>query len=173
MAKNLISGDTTTIVENGNDIAVDLNTNYKNIVDSVGSVGGLDTTHKDTLVDAINEVNERDIYYTTEKVIGKWIDDKPIYRKVITANSYSAQIATGITNIDTMVKMEVLFSQTSEGDWRNIPWFYANNSSYGGATWAGGFFYKMSTNQLYFQMGNALADVQKIVAILEYTKTTD
>lgn len=56
MAKNLIGGNTTTIVENGNDIAVDLNEDYKDTVDSVGSVGSLETTDKTSIVNAINEL---------------------------------------------------------------------------------------------------------------------
>ena len=56
MAKNLIAGTTTTIVENGNDISVDLNTDYKDTVDSVGYAPNLETTVKTDLVSAINEV---------------------------------------------------------------------------------------------------------------------
>ena len=56
MAKNLIAGDTTTIIESGNDISVDLNTEYKDTVDSVGSVGSLETTDKTSIVNAINEL---------------------------------------------------------------------------------------------------------------------
>lgn len=56
MAKNLIAGDTTTIIENGNDIAVDLNEDYKDTVDSVGNANNLETTDKTSLVNAINEL---------------------------------------------------------------------------------------------------------------------
>lgn len=62
MAKNLISGDTTTINENGNDISVELNQDYKDMVDSVGSVDSLETTDKNDLVSAINEIYD-DLYY--------------------------------------------------------------------------------------------------------------
>lgn len=59
MAKNLIAGDTTTIIENGNDISVDLNTDYKDKVDSVGNVDNLETTDNTDLVSAINEIYEQ------------------------------------------------------------------------------------------------------------------
>lgn len=56
MAKNLIAGDTTTIIESGNDISVDLNTYYKDTVDTVGYAPNLQTTVKTDLVSAINEL---------------------------------------------------------------------------------------------------------------------
>ena len=52
MAKNLISGTTTTINESGNDIAVDLNQDYKDFIDINES---LETTAQ-TIPKAINEV---------------------------------------------------------------------------------------------------------------------
>lgn len=52
MAKNLISGDTTTINENGNDIAVELNQEYVDFIDKDES---LQTTAQ-TLTSAINEL---------------------------------------------------------------------------------------------------------------------
>ena len=70
MAKNLISGDTTTIVENGNDIAVDLNEDYKDTVDSVGSVGSLETTDKTSLVNAINELYDSMYYKSGDTITG-------------------------------------------------------------------------------------------------------
>lgn len=117
-----------------------------------------------------NLVNE---YSTEEKIVGKWIDGKPVYRKVFTANSYSEQISTGITNLETMVRMDILISQNSNGDWRNIPWLFNNGSSIGDQSWAGGVFYKMENNRLFFQMGSSLRNLKRIIAILEYTKTTD
>lgn len=76
MAKNLISGDTTTIIESGNDIAVDLNEDYKDTVDSVGSVGSLETTDKTSLVNAINEVYDRTVddsgWITLTPTKGTW-----------------------------------------------------------------------------------------------------
>lgn len=75
MAKNLIAGDTTTIIENGNDISVDLNTDYKDKVDSVGNVDNLETTDKTDLVSAINENANRlnDLVYVEEVILASGI----------------------------------------------------------------------------------------------------
>lgn len=55
MAKNLIAGTTTTIIESGSDISVDLNTNYKDFIDIDESL----QTTANTLSSAINENNGR------------------------------------------------------------------------------------------------------------------
>jgi len=67
MAKNLISGDTTTINENGNDIAVELNQEYVDFIDKDES---LQTTAQ-TLPSAINENKGRldDLMYVEEVVL--------------------------------------------------------------------------------------------------------
>lgn len=49
---------------------------------NIGDLSNLDTTNKDNLVEAINEAKLEN-YSTTETVVGKWIDGKPIYRKVL------------------------------------------------------------------------------------------
>ena len=70
MAKNLIAGDTTTIVENGNDISVDLNTEYKETVDSVGNANNLETINKSDLVSAINELYDGMYYKPGDSITG-------------------------------------------------------------------------------------------------------
>lgn len=151
----------------------DLSTKVDTLNTNVGDLSTLNTTEKSNLVGAINEVYQNNEYSTEEKIVGKWIDGKPIYRKVVTANSYSEILNTGISNLETMIKMEVLVSESSNGDWRNLPWLFNKGNVIGDQSWAGGFFYKMDTNQLNFQLGNLLKNIKKIVAILEYTKTTD
>ena len=151
----------------------DLNTSVSNLNTSIGDLNTLNTTNKSSIVGAINEVYQNNEYSTEEKIVGKWIDGKPIYRKVVTANSYIEKLNTGISNLETMIKMEVLVSQSSNGEWRNLPWLFNNNNAIGDQSWAGGFFYRMDSNQLHFQLGSSLKSIKKIVAILEYTKTTD
>lgn len=89
MAKNLISGDTTTINENGNDISVDLNEDYKDTVDSVGYANNLETTDKTSLVNAINETYERTLddsgwldLTLSSGISGATLTGKPQIRKV-------------------------------------------------------------------------------------------
>ena len=45
--------------------------------DNMGLLSNLNTTNKSSMVNAINEVNNKFNYSTEEQVIGKWIDGKP------------------------------------------------------------------------------------------------
>lgn len=66
-------------------------------------------TTADTIVGAINELNGINTYSTIEKVIGKWTDNKTIYRKVLTdnfGNSMSLNIDSGV-EIDTLVYISI------------------------------------------------------------------
>lgn len=68
----------------------------------------LSTTDK-TVVGAINELNDINTYSTIEKAIGKWTDNKTIYRKVLTdnfGNSMSLNIDSGV-EIDTLVYISI------------------------------------------------------------------
>lgn len=143
---------------------------------SVGILGKIlnifSSSNKDTY--SCDYLNNNDSYSTDEiKTNKRWIDGKPIYRKVITSNSYANPINTGITNLETMVKMNVIISQTSNGDWRNIPWLFNGGNAIGDQSWAGGVYYQIENNALNFQMGSSLKDYKKMIAVLEYTKTTD
>lgn len=111
-------------------------------------------------------------YSTTEQKVGYWIDGKPIYRKVFTQSNMNA-ISNVVSNLDSMIKMDCLVRQSTVEDWRNVPWVYVSGNSYGSATWAGGFYYDSSENKIIFQAGSNLSDIDKLIMIIEYTKTTD
>ena len=90
-----------------NEIKNAVNTND----DNVGDLTQLNTTNKDNLVGAINEVNNKFNYSTEEQVIGKWIDGKPLYRKIAYGNVPQSDqyptVATGITNLDKVVSISL------------------------------------------------------------------
>lgn len=75
MAKNLVDGDNIVVETSGNDINLDLSTNYKNSLDA------------------------KSTYSTTETVIGTWLG-KPLYRKVIDfgalPNATTKNVSTGL-----------------------------------------------------------------------------
>lgn len=120
----------------------------------------------------LNGMDLSNTYSTSEQVVGTWIDGKPIYRKVFTQQNMNT-ITDVATNVDSMVKMECLVRQTTYNDWRNVPWLYVQGSSYGNYGWAGGFYYSTSDNKIYFQTGSNLSDINRLIMIIEYTKTTD
>lgn len=68
-------------------------------------------TDGENAVNVLDEIDNAKIYAntysTTEIVIGKWINDEPIYRKVYSVDSFpnagNAWVATGINNIDEVI----------------------------------------------------------------------
>ena len=61
----------------------------------------------------INEVRLEE-YSTTEKIIGKWIDGKPVYRKIVSGavpqSNFYPTVETGITNLDKVVSISVVLA---------------------------------------------------------------
>jgi hypothetical protein len=101
-----IARENKVIDDDMNEIKQVVNTND----DNVGDLTNLDTTDKSSIVNAINEVLDGDVYSTTEVKTNKvWIDSKPIYRKVIQATSPSSTNnwvkISEISNLDTIIDL--------------------------------------------------------------------
>lgn len=81
--------------------------NTTNNSNAIGTLSNLNTTSKNNLVSAINEVNNNDVlkgtYSTNETRIGTWMG-KPLYRKVLSTVGLSSEtkksINCNITNPD-------------------------------------------------------------------------
>ena len=121
------------------------------------------------------EIDDPNSYSTTEKVVGKWIDNKPVYRKVtlitasadLTAGTHT--ISTGVTNVDTPIKfnMQYLLNTSSGMTWQFAP---KPSDDYN----VNAYNFKTITGDITYTIGSALVpNVQKIIMIMEYTKTTD
>ena len=117
-----------------------------------------------------NAINTNDIYSTNEIVIGKWINNKPLYRKVISTgnlpNTSVKNINHGINNLDKYINM---YGIVSDGTYSiPLPYFYPSEmiSTYGIGIEA--------SNNLSI---NIITGVDRTgysgYVILEYTKTTD
>lgn len=145
--------------------------NTNNNSNAIGTLSSLNTTNKSNLVSAINEVNNKFNYSTSEQVIGKWIDGKPLYRKVI--------------QFTTTIQGESLFSMShniSNADYIYVEKFYMSNQNaicyevpligYAGNTTDKAYSYIDRNNLYVYSTGGwNTAWVKKV--IIEYTKTTD
>ena len=105
----------------------------------------------DLLPDEVFSTNE----IKTNKV---WLDNKPIYRKVIQATNIGTAFSTGVSNIDTFM-FDVSHS-----------YIYYNNSIFFASDRAK-FKYDKTNNTIQTEE-TALATWNGIITI-EYTKTTD
>lgn len=92
---------------------------------------------------------------------GKWIDGKPIYRRVYTGLSYGntteawTNVGVTISNIGTTVNVQVLRTTSTASDFINDLNIRV-----------------LSTGDLQYYTKNALAPAANIL-VIEYTKTTD
>lgn len=122
--------------------------------------------------------DERDVYSTTERRIGTWIDGKPIYRYVeeitepITTQGQEHQIQYQL-NIDNLITIKTMLKSAEYEEWYPLPYYYINASGTNSSDWTGGFSFKSDSNKLSIKMGSALMNYSRFFIILEYTKTTD
>lgn len=151
--------------------ATDLN-EIKNVVntndDNIGLLNNLNTTNKSSIVNAINEVNNKFNYSTEEQVIGKWINGKLLYRKVLNVGNVTEQKTYITHNIANLGKLVNLYGTCNRNDnvQQTIPANYTNWEIY---------LYDVSSIEvtIYFSANQWNKNPYDIVIVMEYTKTTD
>ena len=124
---------------------------------------------KSMIDDVKTEIDARHKYSTEETVIGKWIDEKPIYRKVFIDpnNSWSSHdnIIGNITNFKEPTSIKAIaFNDMGLSGW------VANNEAGESRCYA----YIKSNGEVHFyrtDIKDGVAYPKKV--IIEYTKTTD
>ncbi len=126
------------------------------------------TSQTDTYsCEKINEMTE-EIYSTEEQIIGKWIDGKPIYRKVFTGTTNGSNntiIAKTTLNIDKLINSNgIMYNsgvQINIGKSESI-----GNTNGNTRVW-------INNENVVFTVGSDLTIGFSYIAVLEYTKTTD
>lgn len=116
-----------------------------------------------------NAISESNTYSTSEIEIGRWIDNKPIYRKVWTGSVSSGTSGTAVSNvisslnIDTVVNIKSL---AKDNDDRRLPAYYWSSTD--------AFRIYISGGSLMWNVGSSYP-VKPFTyhIIMEYTKTTD
>ena len=141
-----------------NEIKQVVNTND----DNIGELSNLNTTNKGSIVNSINEVNNKFDYSTEEQVIGKWTNGKPLYRKIVSGNVPQSNqyptVATGITNLDKVVSISVVLA-------------YGDNRQYFSSVRYNNYYLnKENDNQITIVAPDVEGDA---TFTIYYTKTTD
>lgn len=120
-----------------------------------------------------NKFSRSDIYSTTEKMVGQWIDGKPIYQKTINVgalpNSATVLINHNISNIDKVIGLNAV-GISSTGGCLPLPYTYASGSQ--GGTVADNIKIGVSTTEISIATGKDRSSITGYVT-LHYTKTTD
>lgn len=143
---------------------------YKNGQKVLGSIVAIDDNH-------IKEV--ANTYSTNETVIGKWIDGKPLYRKVVDLgvlpNEGTFRIPHNIDNLDRIISMRGMAKSSNQNLLLPFPYGTGKNGVNSDGT------VKVNTVpiNIYEEQGNivvyTLSDRSEMTGyvILEYIKTTD
>lgn len=134
--------------------------------DNIGDLTSLETTDKSDLVSAVNEVKgDIEKYSTSEIKIGTWIDGKPLYRKVIINNSLSynsiKNVSHNISNVGFIKPKEAYIAKTSNTDIRSINYYNSFSTN----------FVQVNSNQYTYYINDTAFN--KLILVVEYTKTTD
>lgn len=107
------------------------------------------------------------IYSTEEQLIGKWVNNKNLYRKVIQIGEVSTsevRISAGISNLEEVTDLRGGGTMNAG---QFLKWGFEN---------AGGFsscYYDKNINSVIAIVSTTNYNLKKSHAILEYTKTTD
>ena len=111
-----------------------------------------------------NTYSADSVYSTDEMIIGKWIDGKPIYRKVVQGNITSKNQSLFVVNanVETMISIRGY-------DFSNGIYYFPFNYTQDGSTQKA-VFYKKDTDTIEFR-SNSSESGEVFVVILEYTKT--
>ena len=114
-------------------------------------------------------IRQLDTYSTDETIVGRWIDGKPIYRKVWTNLTQEDIYKIVVKNIDTPIKMYGYGAGGGGDAYRYIVPIGYNDSTTSCNLW-----FKTFDNVTFQLQANALVGLTKINSlIIEYTKTTD
>ena len=109
-----------------------------------------------------NTYNADNVYSTDEMIIGKWIDGKPLHRKVIETTTPSSTSATGIAKLDNMRIIKIDGHIQISATVRMAVNSYNTSSDYN-VIWYSEASIAMQTTHLSCP----------VMLIIEYTKTTD
>ena len=116
-------------------------------------------------IETLEGINE---YSTTEQVIGKWYNGKPLYRKIYEVaslpNNTAMNIAYNISNLEDVVKISGLATNAAKTVFFPIP-FYRTDDTLGIVMYGTG------TN-IVIATGTDRIELSAYIEV-QYTKTTD
>lgn len=141
---------------------------FKNLPDTNTPINAENLNHN------FNELNKSNTYSTEEKVVGTWIDGKPLYRKTISFNdtfsaSYPIEKEHNISNVSTIFIDTAHSFIVDTSNNKSIP--LPTPCSDGNFDDVVGV--QVDTNKIYMYARTTWNTTWKKVVTVNYTKTTD
>lgn len=119
----------------------------------------------DKILDKSISYSKLKTVYSKDRIeVGTWIDNRKIYRKVITG---TGDVPTSIPfeKFTTIIKSEMMVKNQGAGRaWRMIPWLFNGNS----INWYGGYYFLEDNRTIATQLGDELKKVVYWHIIVEY-----
>ena len=129
-------------------------------------------TNVGAALDSLMLSKTSDNYSTDEKVVGTWIDGKPLYQKTISFTVPSGSPFEGnVTDIDinNAENLNIVNGYVNQGhEWNSLNTYYTSNCYiYTGIR------YESSNNKYYLRMKQIGWNNKPAIITIQYTKTTD
>lgn len=169
--KNLPDTSTPLSAENLNLLQDNIESAIEDVEDTIPTIENSldsDSTTDAPSVHAVNEkINEINDYSTNEIKVGTWINNKPLYRKVLVisqlAQNTQDSIQHNIPNVDFIYVQNFMAYKPSSNYSRPLMFSEQPSNCY------------VQANRTYFEYKLYSFDTSDTMgyAILEYTKTTD
>ena len=111
-----------------------------------------------------NKFSKSDLYSTDEKMIGQWVDGKPIYQKTFVGNAVPSDTTVFVSNVDTVVNAWGIQVYSSSNSAFYFPYVDGNLI----VRW------QLSSNNISFMhRGSDTTALTNYRYTFQYTKTTD
>ena len=111
-------------------------------------------------------------YSETEKIVGTWIDGKPLYQKTIDCgvmpNSTTKTVAHNISNIESIVSLTGVAKNND-----NVSGFIPLPLTMVGSSTTYQIYMKATYTDIVFKSDSNMSEFSKSYVTLQYTKTTD
>ena len=135
----------------------------------------LPSTNTPITANNLNKIQEGNIYSTDEIEIGKWIDNKPIYRKVLNIPSptFNSYVNHNISNIDNIVDIKYMIKEGGNS-FKTLPIVYQESGNLLPRFCISPYIF--NDTQYLISAGSYFDDYASnmtLKIIAEYTKTTD
>lgn len=110
--------------------------------------------------------DDYNVYSTDEKVVGTWIDGKPIYRKTYTGTA----VSSGRVILDTIASLDTLVSYKG---WTESSYNWIWGVPCSASTYENNIRFTKDDNTLQLSFGQNYSSSNNFAVTVEYTKTTD
>ena len=122
------------------------------------------STVQEEITNLESKVNSGHVYSTEEKVVGKWIDGKPLHEKTFISD---VNTSSAFTTLATITDLNIAEICHEKANWKSSDGYWYEGNKVDGSFY---FLYKCSADNIQYSTSGM--DMVSIAVTIEYTKTT-